>query len=365
MNFKKISASLLSAALLAGCSAGSTASSASTASKKIDTLKMQFVPSRDAETIMQTTSGLPDLLKAQMKDKGYDISNIEITVGAGSDYNVTGEALASGSVDVAWLPASTYANYSDDTTVALTATRDQLSNDSTDPKTWNGTANETKRVSGTPVTYYRGLLYAGPSENGKKIAAKVAAGQELTWDDLNSCNWAVASTTSSSGYVFPTLWLMDKYNGKTIADLAHTTQLSYPQAFAQAAAGTVDIVLCYADGRMDYSELWTKPTTETDSKGAQGFGRTASIYDEMQVFAVTDKIFNDTVSLTKKPVAGHEVVATDDFKKAFQDSMISIAGTDEGKKIFAVYSHTGYVIADAANYDSLKTGLETVAKANK
>lgn len=186
MNFKKLSVSLLAMAMLAGCgssSASATASAASatdgSASKgSIDVLKMQFVPSRDAETILQGTSKLPELLKEQMAKRGYDIGDIEITVGAGSDYNVTGEALASGSVDVAWLPASTYANYSDDTTLALTATRDALSNDSEDPKTWNGEANATTRIAGEPVTYYRGLMYAGPSENGRKIAAKVEAGEE-------------------------------------------------------------------------------------------------------------------------------------------------------------------------------------------
>ncbi len=85
----------------------------------------------------------------------------------------------------------------------------------------------------------------------------------------------------------------------------------------------------------------------------------------MTVFGVTDSIFNDTVCLTKNPVEGHEAVATDDFLTAFQESMIEIAGTDEGKEIIAVYSHTGYEIGDPANYESLKTALETVAAANE
>ena len=374
MNFKKISASLLTLFMLAGCGSSTTASpsadaadsgSAANASKTIDVLKMQFVPSRDAEMIMQGTSELPQILIEAMKKRGYEIGDVEITVGAGSDYNVTGEALASGSVDVAWLPASTFVNYGDETTVALTATRDALSNDSEDAKTWNGEANKTTRVSGTPVTYYRGLLYAGPSANGRKIAAKVENGEPITWDDLNECNWAVASTTSSAGYVFPTLWLMKNYDGKTIADLAHTTQLSYPQAFAQAAAETVDIILCYADGRLDYEDDWNRPTTETDDAGNQGFGRTASIFDELSVFGVTDPIFNDTVSLTKNPVPGHEIVATEEFKNDFSDAMIEIAGTEKGKEIISVYSHTGYVKADPKNYEALKTGLEEVAAANK
>ncbi len=45
--------------------------------------------------------------------------------------------------------------------------------------------------------------------------------------------------------------------------------------------------------------------------------------------------------------------------------MIEIAGTEKGKEIISVYSHTGYVKADPKNYEALKTGLEEVAAANK
>ena len=91
----------------------------------------------------------------------------------------------------------------------------------------------------------------------------------------------------------------------------------------------------------------------------------ASIFDELSVFGVTDPIFNDTVSLTKNPVPGHEIVATEEFKNDFSDAMIEIAGTEKGKEIISVYSHTGYVKADPKNYEALKTGLEEVAAANK
>lgn len=360
MNIKKVTVSLLAAAMLAGCGGGSAAASSTSAasgSKDIDEIKMQFVPSRDAETILKQTTDLPQLLIDKMKEKGYNIGKIDITVGAGSDYNVTGEALASGSVDIAWLPAGTYAQYSDETQVVLTATRDALSNDSTDPTTWNGDANKTTRVSGQPVTYYRGLIYAGPSEKGKALAAKVAAGEKLTWDDLNNASWAVASTTSSSGYIFPSLWLMQNYDGKKISDLANTTQTNYPTAFAEAAAGSVDVVLCYADGRMDYEQAWTTPTTEQDSTGIQGFGRSDSIWNEMSVIGVTDKIYNDTVAVTK----ANPDIDNDDFISAFQDAMIEIAGTDVGKKIFAVYSHTGYEKANDSDYDSIREGLKEVS----
>ena len=69
-------------------------------------------------------------------------------------------ALASGAIEVAWLPGGTYAQFSIDheVDVMLTATRDGLSNDSENPADWNGIENKTLR-NGPSVTYYRGLIY--------------------------------------------------------------------------------------------------------------------------------------------------------------------------------------------------------------
>ena len=145
------------------------------------TLELQFVPSKDADVIITGTKNLPELLKAALLEQGYDVKDINITVG--TNYEATGEAMAAGTVDLGWLPGGTYALFSDDVDVILTATRAGLSNDSEDPKTWNGEANKTLK-NGPQVTFYRSLIYATPSAYGKELAAKVNAGEALTWDDL-------------------------------------------------------------------------------------------------------------------------------------------------------------------------------------
>ena len=78
MNIKKVTVSLLAAAMLAGCGGGSAAASSTAASgsKDIDEIKMQFVPSRDAETILKQTTDLPQLLIDAMKEKGYNTNKI-------------------------------------------------------------------------------------------------------------------------------------------------------------------------------------------------------------------------------------------------------------------------------------------------
>jgi len=321
---------------------------------QMDKLTLEFVPSKDADVIITGTANLPELLKAEMLKQGYDIGEIDITVG--TSYEATGEAMAAGSIDIGWLPGGTYALFSDEVDVILTATRAGLSNDSTDPKTWNGDANKTLPTE-EQVTFYRSLIYATPSAYGKELAAKVNAGEALTWDDLNKASWAVLKTSSSAGYIYPTLWLMENYDGKKVTDLANVVTLSgYGEAFAQAAAEAVDIVVCYADGRRDYEDAWKIATTAQDATGKAGMGRTESIWNELNVIGVTAGIFNDTVSITK----ANPAVYNPEFITAMQNALINIIGTEEGKAIFSVYSHTGYAIAKDSDYDAARRALAAV-----
>ena len=76
-----------------------------------DKLTLEFVPSKDADVIITGTKNLPELVKAEMANLGYDIDEVDITVG--TSYDATGEAMAAGSIDLGWLPGGTYALYSD------------------------------------------------------------------------------------------------------------------------------------------------------------------------------------------------------------------------------------------------------------
>ena len=320
-----------------------------------DKLTLEFVPSKDADVIITGTANLPELVKAELATLGYDIGEVDISVG--TNYDATGEGMSAGTIDVGWLPGGTYALYSDDTDVLLTATRNGLSNDSTNPADWNGEANKTLK-NGPQVTYYRSLIYAAPTEYGKTLAEKVNNGEALTWEDLDKASWAVQKTSSSAGYIYPTMWLMENYD-KKLSDLSNVTPLDsgYGTAFAMAAAEQVDIIVCYADGRNDYEESWMLPVDQQDSTGKQGMGRNASIWEELNVIGVTEGIYNDTVAISK---ASEKY--TPEFCAALQDCFINIIGTDEGKEIFSVYSHTGYAKAVDADYDGARAALALISE---
>ncbi len=346
---KKVATLLLALAMMLSLSVAACAEAI-----QMDKLTLEFVPSKDADVIITGTKNLPELLQAALLEEGYDVGEIEITVG--TSYEATGEALAAGTIDVGWLPGGTYALYSDEVDVILTATRDGLSNDSTNPADWNGIENKTLPTD-EQVGFYRALIYAAPSEYGKYLADKVNNGEALTWEELDKANWAVLKTSSSAGYIYPTIWLMENYDGKKISDLSNVVTLSgYGDSFAYAAAETVDVIVCYADGRRDYEEAWNIPTDSADSTGKTGMGREESIWEELNVIGVTGGIYNDTVSITK---ADPEIY-NPEFIAALQNALINVINTEEGKAIFDVYSHTGYITATDADYEYARAALKAI-----
>ncbi|WP_079709211.1 phosphate/phosphite/phosphonate ABC transporter substrate-binding protein [Paraliobacillus ryukyuensis] len=336
-------------AILAACGNSDSSDEANASSEEsgnttIEELSIGFVPSRDPEEITTATEPLKQLLTEEMAKLGYDIGNVDITVG--TNYEAVGESLSAGSLDVGLIPGGTYVLYDDGAEVILTATRAGLSVDADDPKEWND--NKPTEASDEQATSYRALFIAGPSETGQALAAKVNNGEALTWEDLNSASWAVSSSSSPAGYIYPALWLDENYD-KTITDLDSVVQAdSYSSAFARLAAGQTDVLVTYADARRDNADAWK---TE--------FGREASIWDETNVIGVTPGIYNDTISVSK-----NSDIMDEDLKAALQEAFINIAKTDEGKEVISIYSHEGYQKAESSDYDNERKAQELVRELN-
>ncbi|MBV1709694.1 MAG: phosphate/phosphite/phosphonate ABC transporter substrate-binding protein [Erysipelothrix sp.] len=315
-----------------------------TEDKTIENLIVVFVPSRDPGLILTQTEPLKQLLIDALGTRGYTVN--EVTIEVSTDYNAAGEALAAGTAHVGFLPGGTYALYSEDNVeVILAATRAGLNKDSENAKDWND-GLETLGDSANQVTYYRSLIYAGPSEIGRAIAAKVNAGTALTWDDVNNATWCYSnSTTSSAGYVYPTMWLLDNFD-KKLTDLTKPAITgSYSVIANNLATGLCDVGVGYADIRRDYKGQWT-----TD------WGRTAEIWVETDVIGVTEGIFNDTIS-----VGLENPEMSEGFKTALQEAFIEIAKTPAGAEAIKIYNHEGYKVVTDADYDGARRAQELVS----
>ena len=168
------------------------------------------------------------------------------------------------------------------------------------------------------------------------MCRKICNGEKLTLDDIQGATWGVSSnTTSQAGYIYPSLWLQENF-GISITDLKSKVALdNYATSLSQLASGQIDVMVTYADARLDYVDQWNS-----------NFGRTASIWDETNVIGVTDGIYNDTISVTK------DASMTSELKEAIQQAFINIGNTEEGQKIISIYSHKGYEIGNSSDYDA-------------
>jgi phosphonate transport system substrate-binding protein len=306
------------------------------------TLTVYFVPSRPADEILEITEPLEQLLLDELAELGFELAGVEILVS--STYEAAGEALLAGTGDVAFLPGGTYVAYKDvadsPVEVILAATRAGLSKDSMDAADWNdGLATE-----GDPeyqVAYYKGLIIGGTSAAARTLAEKVNAETALVWDDVKDLNWCVRSATSSSGYIYPAIWLQDNF-GKTFDDVEGvvTQTGGYGDTMSSLATGTCDVGTIYADARRDYADEWVGE-----------YGRTSTVWEETDVIGVTSNIMNDTISVSM-------VNLDQDLVDAIQQAFLNIAQTEAGLEVMAVYSHQGYTVVTDEDYDGARAAAD-------
>jgi phosphonate transport system substrate-binding protein len=312
-------------------------------------LSVFFVPSRDNATLVKGISYLPNLLKAELAELGYAFETVSVYVG--TTYEAVGEALDAGTADIGFIPGGTYAVYSagGNIEVALTATRGGLSKDFVNAKDWNdGLA--TTSDSANQVNFYRSIGIAGQSPKGRELATKINNGEAITWEDLQTVKIGVQSVTSSSGRVYPSLLFKELYD-KTLNDLPTANIITlngYGAAASALATGAIDIAFGYADFRRDYASLW-------NSAGEGGYQQDNTIWEDTDVVFVTDKIYNDTITVSK-------VTVDDALQAAIEQAFINLVSditalsSPSGifalvKDIFKVYSHEGYMLADDEDYD--------------
>ena len=353
---KKLSVVLLSVLMVfsfVGCGKQETGDD-----KTIDKLTIAFVPSKDADVILSAAEPLKELLKAKLLEKGYTVNAVDISVG--TDYSAVGEGMIAGSIDIGLIPASTYVLYQPDgVKLLLEALRFGVAGEDgkvIDPKDgiapWN--AGKTQDATGM-ATGYASLVYVNiATEKGADLYAKAQAGT-LTWDDVNSAKWYVCSTTSSAGYVYPSVWLNNTFGegvGKSKVTIANLDNVipdgSYANMMRDLLTGQVDITVGYADVRKDAASTENFEAAYADEIKA---GTYSNVWDVIKVIAVSDYIMNDTISVASQEV---DPKMTPEFCTALQESFIEIASTEEGLACVAPYSHKGYQVGQDSDYDSTR-----------
>ena len=66
-------------------------------------------------------------------------------------------------------------------------------------------------------------------------------------------------------------------------------------------------------------------------------------------------IYNDTISVSK-----NSEIMDADLIAALQQAFINIGNTDAGKEVIKIYSHNGYQVAQASDYDNERAAQKLV-----
>ncbi len=321
-------------------------------------IKIQFVPSNDPDTLGALAKRLEPVLHEITPEYTYEIS-------VGTSYNATTEGLLSNQLDIGFLTASGYAQATlqdpGEIEVLLTSVRkgykvqveDYKDDVTKQMQAMNGEIDGYKYLgqqSDVDVNWYTSQLsvrneYYKDTNNDGTIDVKDLAGLKI----------GRMGATSGAGYLRPLKYLNDygmsmvdqtKYDKATEEEkktmIIGVEQTDYGAAFNNTQDGTIAGFWGFTDVR--YAQGYIKKDNPYFNK-EEAFTKT-------KVIAITDGIYNDTISAR----SNLEDAKKEAVKKAFKEAIKmtdKIEGQDMSPSeiLYKVYSHTGYTEAKDSDFD--------------
>lgn len=282
---------------LAGCSSTKKDDSTTAKGYAPKELKVQFVPSQNAETLEAKAKPLEKLLSDKL--------GIPVKVSVSTSYNTIIEAMASKQVDIGFLPPSAYvlAKEKNAAEILLQAQR-------------YGIKQPTGENTTELVNSYRAMIVVKKGSSIKSLAD--LKGKKIAWQDV----------TSSAGYIWPAAE-MKKAGVDPEKDVQGIRVKGHDKGVLAVLNGDVDAAAVFEDARN---------TVKKD---------VPDIFDKVEPVYFTQPIPNDTISIRPD--------MTSEWKEKIQNAFIEIGKDPEGKKIVTeVYSHVGYVKSDDKNFDIVR-----------
>lgn len=270
-------------------------------------LTLALVPSGDASKLVETVKPLEDALTKRL---GIPVKGV-IT----QDYQAAVEAIGSDQAQIGMLPSlqmsQACAKYG-----AVPALQTQRNGKSTyaaqfftnDPK---------KYCSDTPVKGANGMLYCNGTQSGTGPAGLSSLPK------IKGATVSLLQAASPAGYIFPVA-AMKKAGINTDKDIKVVQVTANDASVLAVYNGDAEVGTSYWDARSVVQ------------------GDTPNVGDKVVVFALTEEIPNDGVSLSS--------ALSPAWQTKIKDAMKDYAGTPEGvKALTAIYQITGLVDADPAS----------------
>ncbi len=338
----------LSCVLCAGAILGGLTACGGGTNNGKETINIQFVPSRDPGTLATLATNLEPLLNAT-SDK------YEFKITTGTTYAATTEAMLSGQIDIGFLTASGYAEatlkHPGEVEVLLTSVRKgyQVQVDYKTEKEQRAAMNGEVanyeylgQQSTEDVNYYCSTLIVKDTyyrdANGDGV---------IDVKDLAGLRIARQGITSGAGYLRPLKYLND-YGMKMVETLTPgaTNEIQgvgytgYDAALEGMMSGDVVGYWGFMDVR--YSNGYNKSSSQ--------YYNDKTIFTSTKCMAITDGIYNDTISAR----TGLSSEAKEAVKTAFKNVVKQGSTTEEGTGayyLYSLYSHTGYTDAKDSEFD--------------
>lgn len=351
-----------------------------------------FVPSRDATALGESAKKLEPVLDKIMKDKNLPYY---FKISTSTTYPAAGTALMNSQADVGFLTGTSYAQMTVDhpgsVEVLLTAERSGFKVQTTDYKNPNNTEEgrhkQVQAMNGEIDNYeylaeqdtvnvansYNSILISNRNHKENGVATEIKY-----VDDLIGKQIGIQNNTSGAGYNYPKLFLANmkneanrklwfrpdsqylnndyiKEHGLTIVsgepdaskgEIKGVEIKGYDAAFTEVMNENSNFAGVWGFMDIRYSNGYNK--TDGTYKGDK------SVFTNTYTVAMTDPIFNDTISVR----SGLEKEKKDAVKLAFKTAVkqgdVKTEGTG-ANIIYNIYSHTGYSDGVDANYDNERT----------
>lgn len=275
-------------------------------------LTLALVPSGDAKKLVDTVKPLEEALSSRL---GIPVSGV-IT----ADYQAAVEAIGANQAQIGMLPSLQMSQACDKygSVPALQTVRKKKSSYAAQMFT----NNPDKYCSDTPTAGPNGMLYCNGTASGNGPAGLDAVAK------VKGATVAMLSPASPAGYIFPVAAMQAA--GVALDDVSPIKVTANDASVLAVYKGDAEVGFSYWDAR----EVVASDTPDVGEK--------------VVVFALTDEVPNDGMSISSK--------LSSEWQGKINDAMLDFAGTPEGvNALTAIYQITGMAPADVA---SLRTTQE-------
>ena len=265
---------------------------------EIDRLVIGFTPKTSSSEIQEFSRELQNSIREQIHELGFEIGTIDI-VFTTSNLDLI-DQIEKGNIDLGLVSPMGYLDNKESHVkpLAVTLTLDNVL-ESTDLSYVNDRAME---IQAEKAPGYYSFIYVNiASATGRDLYDK-ALKDTMKWDDVKDLRWCVGSPASLDTYMYPSLWLNQKFgrgfgnSRRTVRDLSNAeSHLGYFDMMSRLINQECDVMCRYADMRKEvrFDEVI--------------FSRYGSQYDDMydliRVIGVTPLIYNDIVVFNSKNIS--------------------------------------------------------------